>query len=55
MNKLRLISIAGLILLLLGFFGSYVSIDLGKAAVNTIMLLGVLLLLVTEYSIRRSR
>ncbi|MNO08134.1 hypothetical protein D3C81_2306350 [compost metagenome] len=55
MNKLRLISIAGLILLLLGFFGSYVGIDLGKAAVNTIMLLGVLLLLVTEYSIRRSR
>ncbi|WP_433945472.1 hypothetical protein [Paenibacillus sp. SN-8-1] len=55
MNKLRLISIAGLILLLLGFFGSYVGIDLDKIAANIIMVLGVLLLLVTEYSVRRSK
>ncbi|MNU60299.1 hypothetical protein D3C71_494860 [compost metagenome] len=54
MNILRLISIAGL-LLLLGFFGSYVGIDLNKVAANTIMVLGVLLLLVTEYSVRRSK
>ncbi|MNM56330.1 hypothetical protein D3C81_674960 [compost metagenome] len=55
MNILRLVSIAGLLLLLLGFFGSYVGIDLNKVAANTIMVLGVLLLLVTEYSVRRSK
>ncbi|USB33879.1 hypothetical protein [Paenibacillus sp. YPG26] len=53
MNKLRLVDVAGLILILLGFFGSYVGIDLDKNAVNVIMVIGVLLLIISEYAVRK--